>query len=274
MKFSCLIASYFKDCPSQLQKALDSLERQTLPATEIVLVEDGPLSEELYRIVDEYKLSLPIKIVQLKENKGLGTALNIGLQKCSYDIVFRMDTDDICEVTRFEKQIEFLVANPNVDIVGTWTKDIDDRGEIIGERTFPTEHGDILDIIWSCPFAHPTVAFRRKPILKIGSYRTDIKRRQDYDLWMRAAASGLRFANIPEYLLYYRFTDDYYKKNNLKVAWQQAMMGYRGLRKLKVKSILPYFAVFTPVARGVMPDFLAKPFHTMISKIDPRKKYN
>lgn len=272
MKFSCLMAGYYKDNPDQLREAFDSLEEQSYPAEEIVFVEDGVLSKELYTVLDQYRVKLPIKSVQLNENKGLGNALKIGLEKCSHDIVCRMDTDDICDKRRFEKQVKFLMENQDVDIVGSWVKDIDEEGKIIGERVFPTSHESIYDIIWTCPFAHPTVAYRKDSILKIGSYRTDIKRRQDYDLWMRAAVEGLRFANIPEYLLLYRFTDNYYRKNNLKVAWQQGMMGYRGLKKLKVKELVPYFGVFSPLLRAVLPKFLAKPFHSMVAKIDPRKK--
>ena len=272
MSFSVLMSTFHKDSPDQFREALDSLRAQSVPANEIVIVEDGPLTDELYEIIGDYRIDMPIKRIPLKENKGLGNALNIGLKACNHDIVCRMDTDDICDERRFEKQVKFLVDNPEVDIVGSWVKDIDEEGKVIGERTFPTSHESIYDIIWTCPFAHPTVAYRRDAILKIGSYRTDIKRRQDYDLWMRAAAEGLLFANIPEYLLFYRFTDDYYKKNNLKVAWQQSMMGYRGLKKLKVKKVFPYLGVFSPVLRGMLPQFLAKPFHRIVSKLDPRKK--
>lgn len=273
MKFSCLISCYHKDNPKQITEALNSLMGQTLLAEEIVIVEDGPLTEQLSAIINSFKEYLPIKRITLRENKGLGNALNVGLKHCSYDIVCRMDTDDICDKTRFERQVNFLAENPDVDIVGSWVKDIDEEGKIVGERVFPISHDSIYDLIWTCPFAHPTVAYRRDSILKVGSYRTDIKRRQDYDLWMRAAAKGLKFANIPEYLLLYRFTDEYYKKNNLKVAWQQGMMGYRGLKALKVKGLFPYLGVFSPILRAILPQFLAKPFHAMVATLDPRKKH-
>lgn len=272
MEFSCLISSYKKDNPRQLIEAFESLKSQTLQAHEIVFVEDGELTKELYEILDKYSTFLPIKRIYLPINKGLGNALNVGLKECSNDIVLRMDTDDICHNERFEKQVEFLEKNKGIDIVGSWAKDINQDGEVIGERTFPISHDDLLNVIWACPLAHPTVAFRKESIIRIGSYRTDIKRRQDYDLWLRAAVNGLKFANIPEFLLYYRFTDDYYKKNNLKVAWEQGMMGYNGLRNLKVKKLFPYIGVFSPVIRAIMPNFLAKYFHRLTTKLDPRKK--
>lgn len=273
MKFSCLISCYRKDNPLFLAEALQSIEHQEAKPDEIVFVEDGELSSPLYDVLDEFTNILPIKRVRIKENKGLGNALNHGLLACSYDIVMRMDTDDICHPERFRKQLDFLIQNTDISIVGTWAKDIDNDGKIIGERTYPSAHTDLYKIIWSCPFAHPTVAFRRADILKVGSYRTDIKRRQDYDLWMRAAAGGLKFGNIPEFLLYYRFTDDYYKKNNLRVAWSQSMMGVRGLRALKTGHTYPYLAVFTPVVRAILPGFIEKPVHRLLRKIDPRSRY-
>lgn len=266
------MSTFHKDSVSQFKEALDSLKIQTLLAEEVIVVEDGPLTEDLYCVIEEYSKVLPIKRIVLKENKGLGNALNVGLQACSHSIVCRMDTDDICDKYRFEKQVKFLMENPDVDILGSWVHDINEKGEVIGHRIFPTSHDSIYDIIWSCPFAHPTVVYRKESILNIGSYRTDIKRRQDYDLWIRAALKGLRFGNIPEYLLKYRFTDDYYKKNNFKVAWEQGMMGFKGLKKLKIKRIFPYLAVFSPVLRTCLPVFLAKPFQRFIANVDPRKK--
>src|SRR5699024_10341677 len=96
MQFSCLISTFVKDCPKQLEEALESLIKQTLPATEIIFVEDGKLSIELNLVLEKYQVLLPIKRIPLKENKGLGNALNIGLKECSNNLVFRMDTDDIC----------------------------------------------------------------------------------------------------------------------------------------------------------------------------------
>lgn len=271
--FSCLMSCYHKDSPSYLKEAFGSLVGQTVQADEIVFVEDGKLSVELYQVIEDFQAILPINVIKIEENKGLGNALRVGLQACANDIVVRMDTDDICAPKRFEKQVSFMENHPEVSIVGTWAYDIDDAGEITGERVFPTEHEELLNIIWACPFAHPTVAFRKQAILGIGSYRSDIKRRQDYDLWLRAAAKGLKFANIPEHLLYYRFTDAYYKKNDIKVAWAQAMMGAKGLSALNVRKLYPYIGVFSPVVRALLPSFVAKHIHRLFQKVDPRRQH-
>lgn len=272
MNFSCLISTYYKDSPTELKEAFESLTKQTLMANQVVLVEDGPVTDELNDVIKAFETLLRIKRVQLKENKGLGNALNIGLQKCDYDIVCRADADDINHPERFEKQIQFFKENPMIDIVGTWAKDIDEEGNIIKDRLLPTSHEKIVKLIWTCPITHPTVAFKKNEILSVGSYSTLIKRKQDYDLWFRAAANGLRFANIPEFLVYYRFTENFYRKSNPKNEWLKFKIGFKGLRSLKVYNIVPYLGISVSFIRSLLPDFIAKPFHKLLDKFDPRNK--
>ena len=193
MGFSCLMSTYKKDSPIQLKECLESLVNQTLPADEIVLVKDGELSLELESVLEHYQDKLPFNFIELPNNKGLGNALNVGLLSCKYDIVIRMDADDICALNRFEIQYQFLSKNPEIDILGSWAWEINNQGKIVGERRYPENHEKLLELIWACPINHPTVIYRRNKILSIGSYNIKIKRRQDYELWFRAAENGLKF---------------------------------------------------------------------------------
>jgi glycosyltransferase involved in cell wall biosynthesis len=94
--FSVLLSVYYKENPLYFRISLDSIFNQTVLPTEIVLVKDGPLTSELDTVIEEYKLKYPIlKILPLIKNVGLGKALNEGLKYCSYELVARMDTDDI-----------------------------------------------------------------------------------------------------------------------------------------------------------------------------------
>ena len=118
MKFSVLMSIYSKEKPEHLNLCLESIEKQTLSPDEIVLVEDGPLTKELYQMIKTWKEKMPIlKTVALNLNSGLATALNYGLRKCKNNIIARMDTDDICTPERFQKQIEYLRKNPDIDII-------------------------------------------------------------------------------------------------------------------------------------------------------------
>ena len=117
MKFSVLISIYHKEKPEYFDRCLQSIwDEQSLRPDEIILVQDGPLNNELYLSIDKWrnKLGKKLTIVSLEKNVGLGDALNIGLDRCTCDIVARMDTDDISTPDRFEKQIGFLKEHPEM----------------------------------------------------------------------------------------------------------------------------------------------------------------
>ena len=114
--FSVLLSVYKKEHPTYLKQSLDSLFAQTLPPDEIVLVKDGPLTPELEAVVTEYQSRYPmLKVVPLPQNQGLGKALNEGLKHCSYELVARMDTDDIAKPERFERQMQVFREHPETD---------------------------------------------------------------------------------------------------------------------------------------------------------------
>jgi len=117
MNFSILLSLYIKENPTFLNECFKSIWlNQSIEPYEIVLVCDGPLTNELENLVYKWQKEIGslLKIVRLKENVGLGNALNIGLRNCSNEWVFRMDTDDICTPDRFDKQIQFIKDNPDV----------------------------------------------------------------------------------------------------------------------------------------------------------------
>ena len=107
---SVLMSLYIKEKPEYAKACFDSLLRQTVQADEWVIVEDGPLSQEMYKLLAEYETAHPglIKRVPLKENRGLGLALRAGVPKCKNELIARMDTDDIAREDRFEKQLKMF----------------------------------------------------------------------------------------------------------------------------------------------------------------------
>ena len=119
-EYSVLISVYYKEQPEWFQDAIESILNQTVPPSEIVLVEDGPLTDELYKIVDKYAQNPIFKIVPLEKNVGLGLALREGLKQCKNDLIARMDTDDIAVPNRCEKQLKKFIEDSNLDIVGCW----------------------------------------------------------------------------------------------------------------------------------------------------------
>ena len=129
-----------------------------------------------------------------------------------------------------------------------------------------------MRLIWTCPMNHPTVMFRKDKILSVGGYNSDAGPRQDdYDLWFRCAAKGLRFANIPESLLYYRFFSDSVKKNNIKVGWYRMKVGLRGCRHLHLP-IMAHIGVCVPFIRSLLPYPINVYFQNLMNRINPRNK--
>ena len=128
MDFSVLMSVYYKENPEFLKRAFESIwDLQTLKPSQIVLVEDGPLSDGLYAEIKRQKELLKDKltVVSLEKNVGLGVALAEGLKACKYDIVARMDGDDVADQDRFLTQIDFLKTNPDISIVGSYISEFE-----------------------------------------------------------------------------------------------------------------------------------------------------
>ena len=126
--FSVLMSVYHKENAAFFDLSLSSiLEHQTVLPTEFVLVCDGSLNEELDGVIEKYQKAYPeiLKVYRTSTNQGLGKALNFGLEKCSYDLVARADSDDICVEDRFEIQLNYMKAHPDVSIVSSYIDEFD-----------------------------------------------------------------------------------------------------------------------------------------------------
>ena len=269
MNLSVLMSVYANECASYLAEALRSLADQTLKANEVVLVEDGPICDDLLEVIESLRSELNIKSVKLPQNMGLAYALNEGLKQCSYELVARMDSDDVALPGRFEIQLAAFCNDSTLDIVGSFVNEFDSLGQVGSLRTMPETHDQILENLWACPLIHPTVMFRREKVELVGSYNVALKRRQDYELWFRCAAYGLHFANIAEPLLLYRFDHNTHKKQTVRLAWQQALVGYRGAKLLKMVW-WKRFACFVPFVRSLLPLWIQHYAYQCLNFFDPR----
>jgi glycosyltransferase involved in cell wall biosynthesis len=249
-EFSTLLSVYKYEKAEYIKTCFDSIYKQTLQPTEIVLVEDGCLSAELYQAIDEVSKQFPHFIrVRLDQNSGLGTALAKGLEACHYDIIARMDTDDICMPDRFEKQMNYLTEHPDIDVVGTWiTEFVGDPSNKISIRCLPEEPEEIFEFGKSRnPINHPTVMFRKHAVEAVGGYMP-FPLFEDYHLWARMLSQHHRFHNIQESLLLFRRSPEMmlrrggwsYAKN--EVIFQKALyqMGYISWLRMIHNIILRY----------------------------------
>jgi len=203
MKFSVLMSIYKKEEPKYFNRAMQSIwDEQIIKPNEIVLVQDGKLTQELYEEIGNWKEKLKdiLVIVPLEQNVGLGDALNIGMKHCTYELIARMDTDDISLPHRFEKQLE-VFKNQDIDICSAWISEFDkDEKEILGHRKLPEYHEEIIKYAkLRSPVNHIPTMYKKAAVLKAGGYKKMLLL-EDYYLWARMILNGANFYNIQEVL--------------------------------------------------------------------------
>ena len=231
MKFSILISIYHKEKPHYFDRAMQSIwDEQIIQPVEIILVEDGKLTEDLYTIINKWKKKLgsTLKIITLKKNMGTGYAKNIGLKECTYDFIAIMDTDDIALPNRFEKQLHFLKKNNDIDVVGMYLQEIDENENVVKDIVkFPLIHEQLYNFFSKRdPLAHPTTMFRKRYFEKAGGYRSDLHLAEDTLLWYYGFKNDCNFANIDCVGLKFRRTSDFYKRRgNMRKSIQ--LLKYR-----------------------------------------------
>lgn len=225
-KYSVLMSLYKKEKPEYLRLALDSMLNQTVVPDEIVLVEDGPLTEELYAVLDEYP---SLHRVKNETNLGLGLALNVGLKECRNELVARMDTDDCSKPDRCEKQLERFAEKPYLSIVGSHIDEfVGDISNVISKRIVPTSSEDIYEYAKKrSAFNHPAVMYSKTAVLDNDGY-ADLKRNQDVDLFGRMQFRGYKAENIDESLLWFRSSDELAKRRK---SWQNTWSYIATIRK-------------------------------------------
>ncbi|WP_167131316.1 glycosyltransferase [Paramicrobacterium chengjingii] len=233
-RFSLLLPVYGNDEPSQFERAFASATTgQSLVPSEVVLVQDGPIPAELELAVARATKSCPVPLnhVVIDEQGGLAQALTIGLERCSYDIVARMDADDVALSERFARQMAKMAEG--YDLVGTGMYEFaDDTSEVLGRRTPPVGAAAIAKYArFHDPFNHPTVMYRKAVVANAGSYE-DIGLMEDYWLFARMIHSGARVENLPDPLVMYRVGAGAYARRGGKRQFEAEWNLQRALRRI------------------------------------------
>jgi glycosyltransferase involved in cell wall biosynthesis len=239
--FSLLLAVYAGDRSDYLERAIRSTvhEQQRRPG-DVVIVQDGPVPDELGTTLKQLIDSSPVPVqhVVLPENAGLGPALDAGLSRCLFDVVARMDADDVSLPHRFAVQIPLIEAG--ADIVGSalleFSDDPADPGHIVGRRTPPLNPDEIVTYSrFHDPFNHPTVVYRRSAVLAAGGYQ-DLPLMEDYLLFARMLANGARPANLAEPLVHYRVgAGAYARRGGMRLLRSEIALQHR-FRELGITS--------------------------------------
>lgn len=205
---------YKNDNPDYFALSLDSMIQQTCRPDEIVIVKDGLISKALQNVIDD-RLYHDVQIhqVQLPVNKGLGLALNEGLNICKNELIARMDADDYSMPERCELQLKAFKDNPNLDIIGCPADEfVDDIENVIGCRNVPYTNAAIYEFAKKRdPFNHPTVMYKKSAVVKAGMY-SDYRKNQDTDLWIKMLSNNVQCMNLKEHVFRFRFDTSTYKK--------------------------------------------------------------
>lgn len=219
-KFSVVMSVYKLDDPIHFEQAIKSIwSGQTRKPDEIVLVVDGEVSNTINKIIDKFKTEIPeFNVYRHDVNKGLGEALRLGVEKAKFDLIARMDSDDISVSNRFEQQLAFLNENKDVDVVGgnilEFAKDVNN---IVGRRLVCVDQGKIQkDLKRRCPFNHMTIMFKKEAVINSGNY-ISWHFNEDYYLWIRMYLNDAKFANLDTVLVYARVDNGLYgRRGGLK----------------------------------------------------------
>jgi glycosyltransferase involved in cell wall biosynthesis len=211
--FSLLVSVYDGDRPDYLRRALRSaVDDQTVRPDQVIVVRDGPVRDELAGCLDEFarRSPVPVTLVPLPRNSGLGPALDRGVAASWFDVIARMDADDVAMPHRFEVELPLI---QDADIVGAGLLEfVEDTDHIVGQRTPPTDPLQIRRYArMHDPFNHPTVVYRRKAVLAAGGYG-DLPLMEDYALFARMLAGGARAINVAEPLVFYRVGAQAFKR--------------------------------------------------------------
>jgi glycosyltransferase involved in cell wall biosynthesis len=210
-----IVVPVFQPHPVYFRQAIDSILSHTFTDFELIVVEDPSASsgQSLLAGIADPRLNYILNPVRT----SLPRQHNRALAETRGRLISRFDADDICEPQRIAREVAFLQAHPDVDVVGSWLTVIDGNARVVGTRRYPTEHGEIVSAMRRFnPIANSTVMFRREVYEQFGGWRDSALPAQDYEWYSRLASGGARFANLDEPLVRYRLHGGSIKSSKLR----------------------------------------------------------
>ena len=231
MSVSVLLAIYSGTCVESLEKCYLSIVRQSFEGLEVLTVWDGEISRDLELVSNMYSDA----IVRLDKNLGLGKALNAGLEKCSHDLIARIDCDDLMLGNRLMEQYDYLCSNQNVDVVGGSAIQKNRLGKSILKKV-PVGELQNKHFWLRNPIIHPSVMFRKSVVQGAGGY-PNLRYTQDFVLWIKLQSNGVRMHNIDTPLI--EFNPQGYKTRNFN-EFKRVLPAYRMLYATK---LVPYYKI-------------------------------
>lgn len=257
-KISVIMSAY--NCATTIREAVKSVISQTYTNWELILCDDGS-SDDTYAVVKEIKCTNQrIILIRNSKNRGLSYSLNRCLKHASGEYIARMDGDDICSPTRFEKEVNVLDKNPQIAIVSTGMEFFDSSG------VWGVIHNPKVvrkkDFILGSPFCHAAAMIRKSALDGVGGYSIAkrCERVEDYDLWVRMYEAGYKGVNLYEALYQMRDDRNAYSRRKMKYRINEAYIKIKAIKSFKLP-LIAYVAALRPILVGLMPEPVYNFFH-------------
>ncbi len=267
-KISVISGAYnIANCYS-FRKSMESILSQSFSDFEFIICDDGS-SDNTYELLLEYsRQDVRIKLIKNEVNLGLAASLNKCIAISEGEYIARHDMDDYNSPERFEKQLAYMEAHPEIAVLGTYAYLFDENG-VWGEERY-AENITERDFLFTSPYKHGSVIMRKSALCTVGGYRVakETRRAEDYDLFMSMKAL-YRGANLPEFLYYFCEDKNTLKRRKYKYRIDEVKVRYRGFKKL---GLLPkgIFYVIKPLIVGLLPIFMIR----FLKRIKGRNKKN
>ena len=244
MSYSVLMTVYRGEKASNLDAAIQSMLKQSVPTDDFVIVCDGELTKGLDKVIDKYVKMYPetFNIVRFPKRDNWAAVLNDGLLLCKNELVARMDSDDISLEMRCEKQLEWMDEYPTTAVISVGIAEFgnDDPSSILSSRILPTRKQGLMHFAkYRCPLNHATVIYKKSAVLEVGGYE-NFPQYEDYQLWMKMVKKGYIIDNIQEPLYLMRAGDDLYKRRGGKKYFENMKSFKRWMKDQGFLSVFEY----------------------------------
>lgn len=246
------------NCEGTLAEAVDSILAQTYTNWQLVMCDDCS-TDGTYALAKSYADRFPDRIILVRNerNMRLSFSLNHCLEYAAGEYVARMDGDDVSVPERFEKELAFLAAHTELDLVGCAMRRFDAEG--LHDVCYAVDKPDYYTLRRAIPYHHATILCHRRVYDTLGGYTVSERtmRGQDYDLWFRFYHAGFNGDNLKEALYLVREDAAAVRRRTFKVRWNGFLISCYGYKLLgypkrwlirpaigmAVKSLTPYFVV-------------------------------
>ncbi|MBY8155776.1 glycosyltransferase [Vibrio fluvialis] len=251
-KIAVAMSLYKSDRIDNVNKAIYSILNQSFSDLVLFLQVDGSINEEVKELVSKYSLDDRVKVFFNEENKGLAYRLNaiidLVVDDPSFAFIARMDADDIARNDRFQLQVDFLLKNAHISVIGSDVIEIDESDRHVFYKSMDSEHSVMYSrIIKKCPFNHPSVMFRKSVFESGIRYDSKLKNTQDYYLWVDLIKNGFEFSNINEPLLYFRVDSDFHNRRGFDKAMNDVksrMYAFKNLNNISASNLMHVALLF------------------------------